>query len=385
MTWGEGKGRRERGAPPPHRGTAAQLSGPLPGANTPPFRNCIPGELVIRGLSKAIVAHLDLNSAGCETAFPVSRVTALHVGLTSGRGDVTAHASRRRGSRAPQRKRERIQTCVPPPSVPPPSTCESAQVLDGSRAPPSSTCASRLARVARGTKCVRPRPGRSRNPGRSRRLRAGSRPPRPRRLPSPLSCTLGLPGEPGARLACRLGRVIRRGIPDSARPLTPSADLSARDRRAHVNAGKFPFPPLYSKHLGLRDEGAGQSGRGPASPPDSSQPRSTPRRWLAACSGCPLRRAALRPAGIAPAEAGAARLGPGSPERGPRRAASAAPGHSRAAWSPEPGARRRPGRARGASFVARRLTLATRRPLWGRSGGTEGRGPLRLKGARGRL
>lgn len=43
-------------------------------------------------------SHLDHDSAGCETAFPVSRETVLHVGLTLGRGDVMAHASRRRGS-----------------------------------------------------------------------------------------------------------------------------------------------------------------------------------------------------------------------------------------------------------------------------------------------
>lgn len=43
-------------------------------------------------------SHLDHDSAGCETAFPVSRETELHVGLTLGRGDVMAHASRRRGS-----------------------------------------------------------------------------------------------------------------------------------------------------------------------------------------------------------------------------------------------------------------------------------------------
>lgn len=60
-----------------------------------------------RGLKEAtrcqrhVVSHLDLDSAGCETAFPVSRETALHVGLTLGRGDVTAHASRQRGSWAP--------------------------------------------------------------------------------------------------------------------------------------------------------------------------------------------------------------------------------------------------------------------------------------------
>lgn len=44
-----------------------------------------------------VVSHLDHDSAGCETAFPVSRETVLHVGLTLGRGDVMAHASRRRG------------------------------------------------------------------------------------------------------------------------------------------------------------------------------------------------------------------------------------------------------------------------------------------------
>lgn len=45
-----------------------------------------------------VVSHLDHDSAACETAFPVSRETVLHVGLTLGRGDVMAHASRRRGS-----------------------------------------------------------------------------------------------------------------------------------------------------------------------------------------------------------------------------------------------------------------------------------------------
>lgn len=45
------------------------------------------------------LSHLGFDSAGGETASPVSRETVPHVGLTSGRSDVTAHATRRRGSR----------------------------------------------------------------------------------------------------------------------------------------------------------------------------------------------------------------------------------------------------------------------------------------------
>lgn len=85
--------------PVPFRSRSASWSTPEPGGSK----------------KRHVVSHLDLDSAGCKTAFPVSRETALHVGLTLGRGDVTAHASRQRGSWAPlplrgasnaQRKRE---------------------------------------------------------------------------------------------------------------------------------------------------------------------------------------------------------------------------------------------------------------------------------------
>lgn len=72
----------------------AQLSGPLPGCQRP-LRS---GTASRASRKRYVVSHLDLDSAGCETAFPVSRETVMHVGLTLGRSDVTAHASRQRGS-----------------------------------------------------------------------------------------------------------------------------------------------------------------------------------------------------------------------------------------------------------------------------------------------
>lgn len=68
-------------APPPRR--------PAPLASEPELRPRRPGPL---RTEKGHDPHLARDSAGCKTASPVSRATALHVGLTSGRGDVTAHA-----------------------------------------------------------------------------------------------------------------------------------------------------------------------------------------------------------------------------------------------------------------------------------------------------
>lgn len=67
---------------------------PSPAAGTPPRRNCVPGNRVppLQFRKPLAVSHLDLDAAGCETASPVSWETALHVGVTSGRGGVTAHA-----------------------------------------------------------------------------------------------------------------------------------------------------------------------------------------------------------------------------------------------------------------------------------------------------
>lgn len=47
-----------------------------------------------------IISHLHLDATRCETAFPVSRETGPHVGLTSGRSDVKAYAAHQRGSGA---------------------------------------------------------------------------------------------------------------------------------------------------------------------------------------------------------------------------------------------------------------------------------------------
>lgn len=68
-------------APPPRR--PARL------ASEPELRPRRPGPL---RTEKGHDPHLARDSAGCKTASPVSRATALHVGQTSGRGDVTAHA-----------------------------------------------------------------------------------------------------------------------------------------------------------------------------------------------------------------------------------------------------------------------------------------------------
>lgn len=90
------------GAPSLCRGAAAQLSGPPPGCQHASAPKCVGGTEASRGSRKRFVfPHLDLDSTRYETAFPVSRETVLHVGLTLGRSDVTAYASRQRGSRAP--------------------------------------------------------------------------------------------------------------------------------------------------------------------------------------------------------------------------------------------------------------------------------------------
>lgn len=92
---GRREGRRGRsGAPAPRRGASPRLSRPLlrcQHASAPELR---PGGLGRRGAQRKsfIVSHLDLDSECERTAFPVSRETVLHVCLTSGRGDVTAHA-----------------------------------------------------------------------------------------------------------------------------------------------------------------------------------------------------------------------------------------------------------------------------------------------------
>lgn len=68
----------------------ARLSGPLPGSQHASAPELRPGTGSSQGSRKpSIVSHLDFNSAGCETAFPVSQDTVLYVGLTSGRDDVT--------------------------------------------------------------------------------------------------------------------------------------------------------------------------------------------------------------------------------------------------------------------------------------------------------
>lgn len=67
--------------PPPRR--------PAPPASAPELRPGRPGPL---RTEKGHGPHPARDSAGCKTASPVSWATALHVGLTSGRSDVTAHA-----------------------------------------------------------------------------------------------------------------------------------------------------------------------------------------------------------------------------------------------------------------------------------------------------
>ncbi|KAK2090550.1 hypothetical protein P7K49_031807 [Saguinus oedipus] len=91
----------------PRWGAPAQLSGPLPGcehASTPELHF---GRLGHHRLRKTIASHLDFDYNGCETAFPISRTTVPPVGLTSGRGDVTAHASRQRFPAPPRSSRTR--------------------------------------------------------------------------------------------------------------------------------------------------------------------------------------------------------------------------------------------------------------------------------------
>ncbi|ELK15884.1 hypothetical protein PAL_GLEAN10018463 [Pteropus alecto] len=95
---------RRRGAGPHPAAAAPPLSFPAlcPDASTPPLRTASGDTEASRDSRKRfVVSHLDLDSTRCETAFPVSRETVLHVGLTLGRGDVTAYASRQRGSGAP--------------------------------------------------------------------------------------------------------------------------------------------------------------------------------------------------------------------------------------------------------------------------------------------
>lgn len=95
---------RRRGAGPHPAAAAPPLSFPAlcPDASTPPLRTASRDTEASRDSRKRfVVSHLDLDSTRCETAFPVSRETVLHVGLTLGRGDVTAYASRQRGSGAP--------------------------------------------------------------------------------------------------------------------------------------------------------------------------------------------------------------------------------------------------------------------------------------------
>lgn len=74
---------------------------PLPHASTPPLRNCVPGDWVGPGAQGSHFIVSPRPRLRVRTAFPVSRETMLHVGPTSERSDVTAHAVRQRRAGLP--------------------------------------------------------------------------------------------------------------------------------------------------------------------------------------------------------------------------------------------------------------------------------------------
>lgn len=81
---------------PGHRKAALPSSSPPPPPRRPARLALAPEQSPRRPgplrTEKGHDPHLARDSAGCKTASPVSRATALHVALTSERSDVTAHA-----------------------------------------------------------------------------------------------------------------------------------------------------------------------------------------------------------------------------------------------------------------------------------------------------
>lgn len=86
-----------------HHGSAFRLC--PRGASTPLLRKCAPGP-GHSGAQESLSLSLSpiLRFRRGQKPFLVSQETALHVSLTSRRGDVTTHAARQRGNRTPVRR-----------------------------------------------------------------------------------------------------------------------------------------------------------------------------------------------------------------------------------------------------------------------------------------